>query len=1169
MKNIHNLMIKTNDLWLELEDDICSSDSSPTISPSLRTPAIALPPPPPKSAPPFSQAAQFTSSSNLCNGEVSLSNGGTPTILRPDDSLLRPHDLEQNGKHVEIQTATSECRLQQSLSTPCAQEEQPTRKESEYRRFKSEGSSAGALPAGPEMEVAIDDLSPIADAHSTPPHRFNLITQDSVVNGGPITKHSNTEQVLMMHTLKTKTSKYQSFIDKAFQNIMQATDEQIIEGCTIVAKVMTKAWMIPKVSHDLSIALCDYLREKMYLDALIKLFIGPTTCEPVRLACGRVLEECLSLNNREYIVNKVGLIEYGVLDHIIITSKRAMDTPTTLRHAALGLANLTLYTCSEGKKKLIQKKASRPGFAARMAVSAGEPGRRSDAVLRQFGDLFTRDEEMKLLPPAVNFDALKTHVMSAMESATRHAVMNCRDLIGGDCRNHFEPLMKLFDSLLVIGLFDDSELEALLRMIHPAAFDPDYEPGTMKKGLTEIELDEHVKIQLVNILDHLCDTQLRHRIESLIGFTEGFVGELQQDQCRRYMDIKQTDMPPAEAAKKTKEFRCPPKEQMFRLLKCKEKDEKEEFLEDEVEYDQCPMAEVLQEQLRDFCAMLVQKIGNDEENGEEERQNLIETEEGSWVDSLARLVVAVPPPPPSSDIEMSTKKGTRNFRDMIINMLRQWALGSFIESNELIRKMFHLLLRQYSGVRELQDAMAQTYVLHQRNNEDVQDFIVYLIQIRELLTVQFEHTEEAILKRGLWKLMNNRIFFQHPDLMRLLSVHENVMSIMMNILTAQQGAVEHEGEEVKEKTPVKDSSEMVVACSRFLCYFCRTSRQNQKAMFEHLSFLLDNATMLLARPSLRGSVPLDVAYSSFMDNNELALALKEEELDKVCVYLSRCGLQPNSEMIAKGYPDIGWDPVEGERYIDFLRFCVWINGENVEENANLVIRLLIRRPECLGIALKGEGQGLFAAFKEAIALSEDIRVLEEDGDNTEMLKSGLLGESPSYPSKEGEGEDYLDLGAATLDFYSSLVDLLAKCAPDPLAIQAGKGDSLRARAILRSLISLDDLGQILSLRFTIPNLTVAASDVRRRSFASSHQHNVSVSHSFAKIATELKSQVVRDRAQMQQQTNSLERRLSLLREEDSADEDFDFCSAKSHFDDEGDYKGKENETCKPQVSGNT
>lgn len=46
--------------------------------------------------------------------------------------------------------------------------------------------------------------------------------------------------------------------------------------------------------------------------------------------------------------------------------------------------------------------------------------------------------------------------------------------------------------------------------------------------------------------------------------------------------------------------------------------------------------------------------------------------------------------------------------------------------------------------------MAQTYVFHERNVMDVADFIVYLNQIRDLLTVQFEHVEEAILKRGLW-----------------------------------------------------------------------------------------------------------------------------------------------------------------------------------------------------------------------------------------------------------------------------------------------------------------------------------------------------------------------------------------------------------------------------------
>ena len=45
------------------------------------------------------------------------------------------------------------------------------------------------------------------------------------------------------------------------------------------------------------------------------------------------------------------------------------------------------------------------------------------------------------------------------------------------------------------------------------------------------------------------------------------------------------------------------------------------------------------------------------------------------------------------------------------------------------------------------------------------------------------------------------------------------------------------------------AAEMVVMCCRFLCYFCRTSGQNQRAMFEHLSYLLDNSSMLLGRIS--------------------------------------------------------------------------------------------------------------------------------------------------------------------------------------------------------------------------------------------------------------------------------------------------------------------------------
>lgn len=49
----------------------------------------------------------------------------------------------------------------------------------------------------------------------------------------------------------------------------------------------------------------------------------------------------------------------------------------------------------------------------------------------------------------------------------------------------------------------------------------------------------------------------------------------------------------------------------------------------------------------------------------------------------------------------------------------------------------------------------------------------------------------------------------------------------------------------------------------------------------------------------------------------------------------------------------------------YIQSSFVLSGESVEENANLVIRLLIRRPECLGPALRGEGEGLLQAIIEA------------------------------------------------------------------------------------------------------------------------------------------------------------------------------------------------------------
>lgn len=140
----------------------------------------------------------------------------------------------------------------------------------------------------------------------------------------------------------------------------------------------------------------------------------------------------------------------------------------------------------------------------------------------------------------------------------------------------------------------------------------------------------------------------------------------------------------------------------------------------------------------------------------------------------------------------------------------------------------------------------------------------------------------------------------------------------------------------------------------------------------------------------------------------------------------------------------------------------------MEENANLVIRLLIRRPECLGPALRGEGEGLMRAIVEANKMSERIsdrrKLMNDEAEGTVNCAQF------QHPLPESDDdEDYIDTGAAILTFYCTLVDLLGRCAPDAAVIAQGKNESLRARSILRSLVPLEDLQGVLSLRFTIMN----------------------------------------------------------------------------------------------------
>ncbi|XP_064091940.1 ryanodine receptor-like isoform X22 [Macrobrachium nipponense] len=667
-----------------------------------------------------------------------------------------------------------------------------------------------------------------------------------------------------------------------------------------------------------------------------------------------------------------------------------------------------------------------------------------------------------LASPYFPLDVAREFVMTALGDAVKTNQVANRDPIGGSNENLFVPLLKLVDKLLLVGILQDEDILKLLIMIDPRTWDPEFdaEADADRKGLLQMKIAEGVKLQLCYVLHHLLDIQKRHRVENIISFAMDYVGEIQQDQLRRYIEIKQSDLPSSVAAKKTREFRCPPREQMNAILGFKN-------LTDE-EMEESPCCEELRNKLVEFHDYLMSRAkipgGGEEEGGSEETP----ADDSKGVVSKVLSILSgskeeAPEAPPAEPAELDCPD---KFKKVLVETIVWWAAETFIETPVLIREMFSLLLRQYNSVGELMAALEKTYVISSQTSKDVGTLWLCLSKVRALLPVQMSQEEEELMRELLWTLVNNHLFFQHPDLIRILCVHENVMAVMMNTLgrraQAQSETQVAEGEAAQAKE--KDTShEMVVGCCKFLCYFCRSGHQNQKAMFEHLPFLLENSNILLSRPSLRGTTPLDVAYSSLMDNTELALALREHHLEKIAVYLSRCGLQSNSELVERGYPDLGWDPVEGERYLDFLRFCVWVGGESVEENANLVIRLLIRRPECLGPALRGEGEGLLCAIIDANKMSERIAA--------QRLGAEAEGAVPiDHPMPAGDDdEDYIDTGAAILNFYCTLVDLMGRCAPEANVIAQGKNDSLRARAILRSLVPLEDLQGVLSLRFTLSN----------------------------------------------------------------------------------------------------
>ncbi|KFP83270.1 Ryanodine receptor 3, partial [Acanthisitta chloris] len=237
-------------------------------------------------------------------------------------------------------------------------------------------------------------------------------------------------------------------------------------------------------------------------------------------------------------------------------------------------------------------------------------------------------------------------------------------------------------------------------------------------------------------------------------------------------------------------------------------------------------------------------------------------------------------------------------KELISQTMVRWSQEDQIQDPELVRIMYSLLRRQYDSIGELLQALRKAYTISAASVKDTINLLAALGQIRSLLSVRMGKEEELLMINGLGYGINVILFLTKTNAYILVKV--NVLATL-------------EKETTKISVGVYTSS---FPNLKFMLYFMLRLLQTQ---FSYC--VLTSA----AFPSMRGSTPLDVAAASVMDNNELALALEEPDLDKVVTYLAGCGLQSCPVLLAKGYPDIGWNPIEGERYLSFLRFAVFVN----------------------------------------------------------------------------------------------------------------------------------------------------------------------------------------------------------------------------------------------------
>ncbi|NXL44145.1 RYR3 protein, partial [Podilymbus podiceps] len=232
-------------------------------------------------------------------------------------------------------------------------------------------------------------------------------------------------------------------------------------------------------------------------------------------------------------------------------------------------------------------------------------------------------------------------------------------------------------------------------------------------------------------------------------------------------------------------------------------------------------------------------------------------------------------------------------KELISQTMVRWAQEDQIQDPELVRIMYTLLRRQYDSIGELLQALRKAYTISAASVKDTINLLAALGQIRSLLSVRMGKEEELLMINGLGYGFNVILFLSLCKAFCYMRTSFHFRSWMEITAVLKYRYV-------PETFIFTDISKMAPT---------------------------DLSSTPLSRAALDPITPQPVLMPGVALAQVQDFALVLVEPHGVVTYLAGCGLQSCPVLLAKGYPDIGWNPIEGERYLSFLRFAVFVNSK--------------------------------------------------------------------------------------------------------------------------------------------------------------------------------------------------------------------------------------------------